>query len=281
MKKVLLELELTNLCNARCIMCPVPDMKRPKGFMTRKTFDLILNKGSDYGIRTIRLCGLGEPLVHNDFCDFFSSVTTYHQYATELITNGSLLSKEIVRCLAKNHLDGLSISFPSLRREHYETIMRGLVFQEVLERVVYAISELKNASDTHVTITSAITGMNADEKAQIQDFWIQQGVDRIDLHSIHNRGGYLKDDGLLPPSAGDDEAHHDSKTSLCPWPLRQFFIAWDGSVLLCCCDMEGEYQVGTIQTDGLSVMEKRQETLLLMPPNLCQRCSYQQAGRVL
>ncbi|MFC1852299.1 radical SAM/SPASM domain-containing protein [candidate division CSSED10-310 bacterium] len=282
MKKNLLELELTNTCNARCIMCPAGDMKRKKGFMKRETFELIIKKGIDYGIQRVRFCGLGEPLLHEDFCHFFSYVREHSHYITELITNGSLLSKEIVQRLIDHKIDFLSISFPSLVRENYERIMKGLVFNQVLERVLEAIHELKKVTDTHIKITSAVTDINCDEKTHLEHFWTQEGVDCIELYTPHNRGGHLTDMGSLnlPPPLGYS-ANTEIKKSLCPWPLRNFFMAWDGSVFLCCCDMEGECDVGNIYSDDFSEMEKKQESICFKQPNLCQRCSYQRAKIIL
>jgi MoaA/NifB/PqqE/SkfB family radical SAM enzyme len=279
MKKYLLELELANICNAQCIMCPVVDMKRKKGFMTRQTFKVIIKKAIGYGIQKIRFCGLGEPLLHEDFHYFLSYVKKHTQCSCELITNGSLLSKETVCCLVSNKIDFLSISFPSLTMENYQRIMKGLVFKETLERVLYAIHELKKASDTHIKITSAVVaGINCDEKEHIKHFWTQKGVDRIVLHTLHNRGGHLKDSGPLNRSFRFECVSTPGKyKSFCPWPARQFFIAWDGSVFLCCCDMEGECNVGNIYKDEFSIMEKMQEAICSIQPKLCKRCSYQRA----
>lgn len=282
MKKSLLELELTNICNARCVMCPVVDMKRKKGFMTRETFEMIIKKGVDYGIQTIRFCGLGEPLLHKNFRHFFSYVKEHTHFLTELITNGSLLRKEIVNRLIRDKIDFLSISFPSLTMENYERIMKGLVFEEALERVLYAIHELKKNSATHIKINSVVTDINCDEKAHIQHFWTQKGVDCIELYTPHNRGGHLKDTGSLNlPSRFEYVSDSGNKKSLCPWPLRQFFIAWDGAVFLCCCDMEGEYDIGNIYMDGFKDMERMQESISIMQPDLCKRCSYQRAKIIL
>jgi MoaA/NifB/PqqE/SkfB family radical SAM enzyme len=277
MKKILLELELTNFCNARCVMCPVIDMKRKKGFMNRETFEMNINKGIEYGIERIRFCGLGEPLLHKHFCEFLSHVKK-HNLIAELITNGALLNKDIVQCLIQHHIDSLSISFPSLIKENYERIMKGLVFEKVFENVLFAVRELKKARPVHIQITSTMTGINHEEKEQIKHFWTREGVDTIELHTAHNRGGHLKDAGFLNLSSpSEDTTRSGHIKSLCPWPLRQFFIGWDGSVYLCCCDMEGEYTVGNIYMDNFSDMERTQESICINQPDLCNRCSYQSA----
>lgn len=277
MKKILLEFELTNLCNARCIMCPVVGMKRKKGFMTPKTFEMNIKKGIEYGIERIRFCGLGEPLLHEDFCEFLSHVKT-HNLSAELITNGSLLDRDIVQCLLQHNIDSLSISFPSLIKENYERIMKGLVFEKVFENVLFAIRELKRVCSTYIQITSVVTGINHEEKEHIKQFWTGEGVNYIELHTAHNRGGHLKDMDIFNLSSQPEEtAETGNENSLCAWPLRQFFIGWDGSVYLCCCDMEGEYKVGNIFIDDFGDMERTQESMSIMQPDLCKRCSYQKA----
>ena len=280
MRKFLLELELTNHCNARCIMCPVVDMKRKKGFMTRETFDTNIQKGLHYGIQHIRFCGLGEPLAHKDFPQFLSYAKK-HNLIAELITNGSLLRKEIVQCLIRTNIDILWISFPSLTKKNYESIMKGLVFERVLENALFAIHQLKMASPTFIKVSSLITGINHEEKERIRHFWIAEGVDEVELHSAHNRGGHLKDLGPLNlPSPPQDTADPGSRISLCPWPLRQFFIGWDGSVFLCCCDLEGEYNLGNVHRDDFGDMERTQESVMISQPDLCRRCTYQTAARI-
>ncbi len=277
MQKILLELELTNICNARCVMCPVFDMKRKKGFMTRETFEMNIKKGIDYGIQSVRFCGLGEPLLHKDFCQFLSYAKK-HNLAAELITNGSLLRKEIVQSLISSDIDSLSISFPSLTKQNYERIMRGLAFEKVFENVLFAIRELKRVSATHIKVSSVMTDINHEEKEHIEHFWAREGVDYIELHTAHNRGGHLKDMGGLDLSSQSKDApDSENKESPCAWPSRQFFVGWDGSVFLCCCDMEGECNVGNVYIDDFGDMERTQESISIMQPDLCKRCSYQKA----
>ena len=279
MKKNLLELELTNICNTRCIMCPVPGMKRQKGFMTRKTFKEIVRKAVDYDIKMIRFCGLGEPLLNKNFPYFLQTLKEHTHCSCELITNGSLLDEKTVKCLIRHNLDFLSISFPSLSTGSYQRIMKGLSFREVLEKVLYAVRELKKAYGVHIKITSAVfDNINAQETEKIKHFWLQQGVDTVLLHTIHNRGGHLKYQG--PPNRSSSfkrTPKPEHLSSFCPWPAGQFFIAWDGSVLLCCCDMEGECNVGNIYKDEFHVMEKMQEAIYWIQPELCKRCSYRDA----
>lgn len=250
--------------------------------MSFETFETIIRKGVDYGIERIRFCGLGEPLLHEDFRHFFSHVKKHTHWITELITNGSLLDKAMVHWLIEHRIDFLSISFPSLVRENYEQIMKRLVFNDVLERVTYAVHELKKASATHIKITGVVTDINGDEKEALMRYWSQSGVDGIELYMPHNRGGYLKDnDALMIASPSEHGPGSGNQRSLCPWPLRQFFIAWDGAVLLCCCDMEGDFSVGNIYRDDLSEMERIQESICISQPALCRRCSYQRAKIIM
>src|SRR3990172_10974000 len=57
-------IETTNLCNARCMMCPHSQMQRKMEVMKDKTFSLIVKKLKDEKINPLAfiLNGFGDPL---------------------------------------------------------------------------------------------------------------------------------------------------------------------------------------------------------------------------
>jgi len=255
-------------------MCPIEDMKRKRGFMSQETFETVVKKGIDYGILCFRFCGLGEPLLHKRFFYFLAFIKDHTNCAVELITNGSLLRKQTVRQLIEHNIDTISFSFPSLSKKPYEKIMQGLMFEEVLEKVLYAVTELKKVLDVQIIITSIITKFNSNEIAYLRKFWIEKGVDTVVFHFPHNRGGHLKNIDTIFPTYLVNQFTIGRGMELCRWPLRQFYVSWDGSVFLCCCDIEGECAVGTIDKDDFTVMEEVQDVVNVMKPNLCTQCTY-------
>ena len=67
------DIELTNFCNLKCIMCNQVYMKREKGFMEEELFKKIVDECIE-NKAGIRLIGLGEPFLHKKIIDFVKYV---------------------------------------------------------------------------------------------------------------------------------------------------------------------------------------------------------------
>ncbi|MCX5714676.1 MAG: radical SAM protein [Candidatus Omnitrophica bacterium] len=272
--KKLLEIELTNNCNAHCIMCPVHRMKRKKGFMTIEVFEGIITKSQKYGMEWIRLCGIGEPLLHKYFCKYVEYVKDRTNCKVELITNGALLTGKKISELMKNKVDRISISFPSITKKNYERIMRGLTYEDVLKKVLYLIKISQDVPDVNIRITVIVTKFNCNEIPAIRAFFNEKGITDIMVHLPHNRGGYLENFYNIIDRHYYLVNRVEKRKTYCPWPLSAFYIAWDGTALLCCCDLENSFNLGNIKEVDLETIDKLQQTVNFITPNLCKNCSY-------
>ena len=58
-------IELTNHCNQRCVLCPRQGFTRPLGFMARPVFERVTEECAAHGTR-LWLHFLGESLLHRD-----------------------------------------------------------------------------------------------------------------------------------------------------------------------------------------------------------------------
>ncbi|MFQ5646109.1 MAG: radical SAM protein, partial [bacterium] len=63
----LLSIELTNHCNASCIMCPRKEMTRKKGHMEFSLFKKIINDCRSQPLKKINLFWFGESLLYPKF----------------------------------------------------------------------------------------------------------------------------------------------------------------------------------------------------------------------
>ena len=62
-KAPVLRIETTNACNASCITCPRPKMKRPVATMDMDLFASIIDQGKEMGVTRVHLNNYGEPLL--------------------------------------------------------------------------------------------------------------------------------------------------------------------------------------------------------------------------
>ncbi len=127
-----LQVEHTDKCNGRCIMC--------SHFFTK-------NHGADYAgaklrealrpalpyVGKITLQGMGEPFLHPDILDI---INTYHSYGIQMTcsTNASVMTQELAEAIHRSFYD-INISCDACTAATYESIRKGLSFSRFLENV--------------------------------------------------------------------------------------------------------------------------------------------------
>src|SRR3972149_3969458 len=107
-----LHLETIAICNAACVFCPYPTMKRPRGTMSMDLFRKIIDEAATISrIEEVCLTGLGEPLLDRQVVERLRYVRKKMPLIqTTLYTNGSLLSAEKVTALRDAGLGVLYVS---------------------------------------------------------------------------------------------------------------------------------------------------------------------------
>jgi len=98
-------IEPTNRCNLECRTCMRNEWSEPLGQMDRGTFGHILESLRVFSpLPKVFLGGLGEPLAHPEIVEMVAEVKKLGA-AVELITNGTLLTREMSRKLIETGLD--------------------------------------------------------------------------------------------------------------------------------------------------------------------------------
>jgi radical SAM protein with 4Fe4S-binding SPASM domain len=227
-----LSLETTSICNARCVMCPYPGMKREKTFMDMDLYMKGLRDAVELGIRWVQPQFFGEPLVDRTLEEKIRAAKSLGLYLS-LFTNGSLLTADKARMLIKSGVDELKLSIDSHRPEVYESIRRGLKFQKVLENVsgLMALKRQLRSSRPEVWVMMVDFDANHRQVEQYHRFWSRR-VDRVHISRSHSWGGRVAVNGL--------SLHQDPQDRFpCPSPWDQLVVNAQGEILPCCCDYEG------------------------------------------
>ena len=128
--------EVTDHCNADCIMCPreVHKLGRPHGIMNLDNYRRSIDEVVGLGCKQIVLTGFGEPLVDK-------TLEQKVEYAkgkglrTYIITNGSLLTADRSATLIESGLDELRLSFYGMQKSTYEKVMVGLNFETTMRNM--------------------------------------------------------------------------------------------------------------------------------------------------
>ena len=242
---VRLWVELTSICNYRCIMCPNKDLeKEDKGFMDFDLYRKIVDEAKDF-VFEINLAHRGESMMHPELISAIEYAGANGIF-TRLHTNGSLLTDDLSHKIIRSGLDRLSFSFDGYDRETYEKIRVGGDFDKTLDNIVHFL-ELKKEARSKKPVTT-IEVINFDQNSK--DAFVEakkrfrSQFENLPLNSIvfkemHNWAGQI------------EKERQGKKYTACPFPWNALVIFWDGTVLPCTQDFFGDFVAGNVKNSSL------------------------------
>lgn len=267
--------EVTDRCNAACIMCPrdLHQHARPHGIMDLELYRRSIDEVVALGAKQIVLTGFGEPLIDHTL-EQKIAYAKQRGLRTYMISNISLLTPERSKSLIEAGLDELRCSFLGMRAETYNKVMVHLKFEKSRQNILTLLELRKSLGVTHpkVQISYLILPENAEDTEPFKAFW-EPRVDAIEIWKPHNFG-----DGRSYRERSEDWQAKES----CGRPENgPFQIQWNGEVIPCCYDYNNQVVLGNaFETPVLELLNgtkyrllriaHRQRTFALFP--YCNQC---------
>lgn len=240
-----IDIELTNICNLRCVMCPEITMSRKKGFMEFETFKKITDECANHYVQEVVLNIMGESLLHPKF----SEIVIYakkHLKNVGLNTNACFLKKEISKNIIDAGMDWIRFSLDAAHKETYEKIRIGANFEMTMSNVeeFFKIRKESNSLKPRVVLQFIEQKENCMEHDDFIKKWgsFLDGEDIIAIKFANDWGGQVKDVGTFIAEIVSD---------VCISPWQSETILWDGEVVMCCVDFDGKVKLGNIKNKSL------------------------------
>ena len=235
-------IEPTNFCNFKCKVCPesLPDFGKQAGYhqaMARKTFEEIVAQFREWGVtfKTIRLYGMGEPLVNDETPWMVAAVSPFTE-RTEITTNGSLLALKADQLLASG-LDYLKISVYGTTVGEYRRAT-GSRFSVLGAARVFR--EKRDKAGRKPWISAYLVSETPDETA-FRRQWADV-ADDLAVAPLHNWG---TTEGLVQLGQSPETR------IVCPKPFYELYIRANGDVSPCCVDWDGRLKIGNVMQESL------------------------------
>lgn len=133
-------LEITRKCNLRCKHCYSNSGIKRENELTFEEIKELIDDLAATGVLNITLTG-GEPLLHPDIFDILQYIRS-KPLSCIILTNGTLITKEVVTCLKNMGVLGVAISIDGATAETNDSF-RGV--PKSFERAVHAIKMLQAA----------------------------------------------------------------------------------------------------------------------------------------
>ena len=143
------DMELTNLCETNCLMCPRSAITRPKGIMSKSTFEIISNKLVNEG-SLITFSGMGDPLSHPSVFDWIRNIRKKGG-EVGIVVNPESLNKQITKKLIEARPNSVTISFPSIHKDVFEKLCLTVSYVEALRRTLELVDLARNKVGLRVT----------------------------------------------------------------------------------------------------------------------------------
>ncbi len=235
----ILQIENTNFCNARCIMCPHVSMKRKQRTMTQEEFEKIIdNVLSSYKIKRIVMNGFGEPFVDKGAVEKIEYVNKkYPSVKVDMFTNGALLDKQTTDKLLKTKLDRITFSINGTKK-NYHKIMQ-LNYDDTMKNVMYFLTENRRRRKRILTnISLMILDDNTKDIKKFIKFW-SQFADSVRFYPPNDWAGGLKNIIYKTPFSID-------KRWPCIYLWNNITVDVNGNLTMCCRDYESKVIFGNL-----------------------------------
>jgi MoaA/NifB/PqqE/SkfB family radical SAM enzyme len=261
----IVQIESTNICNAKCVFCPRDDMERKQGVMDMALFRKVVDECVELGIHHVRMHNYGEPFVDRALVEKVRYAKQKGVPQVGMISNGSLITEAAARGMIEAGLDAINISVDASGKDVFERTRVGLKYDKVIGNVERLLALREAAGRRHPKlILSFVRQGNTDDEQAFIEHW-RRRADKIHVTDLHNWAGTLNRDS------------HVNYPCYRPW--LTFTALWDGRVALCCADFDGHTILGDLKTSTIreiwnsdTYRAVRREHLDHGGPAVCQSC---------
>jgi hypothetical protein len=261
----IVQIESTNICNAKCVFCPRDEMHRRQGVMSLDLFHKVVDECADLGITHVRMHNYGEAFIDRRLIEKVRYAKARGIREVGLISNGSLITDNVARGIIEAGLDAINISVDASGKEVFEKTRLGLNYDKVIaniERIVKIRAELGKRRPKLI-LSFVRQNNSADEQAFIEHW--RAIADKIHVTDLHNWAGTLNT---------ESDVNYP-----CYRPWLTFTVLWDGRVSLCCADFDGRTILGDLNSstireiwNGEPYVQARRQHLESGGPDICRSC---------
>ncbi|MBI5642829.1 MAG: SPASM domain-containing protein [Deltaproteobacteria bacterium] len=279
-------IEPTSFCNLKCVTCP-QSMGRPieRGYMRLDLYKKALSEVSGFKPMMVSLHLGGEPLMHKEIAEMIRLAKTAGLEVT-LASNAALLTKDKAQEIINAGLDGITVNF-SADKASFEKNYKGAKW-DIVYNHMREFLEIKKARGSVKPIFSIQLLVNENEAAsagknieELKRLFNGLPVDSIIDVKMHNwSGDYADKSGKKAWGKGTPCSHLWSS----------MVIRWNGDVVPCCRDLEGDMVLGNINNEPLSEvwnnrnsvdMRKKHKEGRFKEIPICRNCSKLWEGTTL
>ena len=245
-------LDITNVCNLKCIHCPQPLLQNKKDFKVNHLPLTLLMKlvdelsTSDYP-SLLRFLGDGEPMLHPNIIEMIEIAKSKTKCVLNLTTNGIFLTPEKTDKLLEIGIDIIDVSIDALTKKTYEKIRKGGSFETLMFNLFYLLNKInKIKSKTKIIVSFIKQNENNFELESFISYW-ETLVNYVIIRNLHSANNLIKkEESILRNNLSQTDRYP------CPHLWKRLHIDFKGNVKFCATDWGIGSIIGNIKNKSLS-----------------------------
>ncbi len=256
-----ISVEPTTACNLRCPECPsgLRSFSRPTGTLSPDLFESLIRDTYDHLLYLI-FYFQGEPYINPSFLDMVRHAHQKNIY-TITSTNGHFLNDKNAEATVKSGLDRLIISLDGTTQEVYEQYRKEGSLTHVIQgtRNIIKWKKALNSKTPHVIFQFLVVKPNEHQIASAHLIAKELGVNEVKLKTAQLYD-FQNGNPLMPSDQKysryrklSDNTYELKRTAKneC-WKLwHATLMTWDGQILPCCFDKDGQHPMGVVENRTL------------------------------
>lgn len=243
------DIETTDSCNLRCVMCVHGQGKAVNtGFIDKEFARRVIRESADSGVYSIKLNWRGEPALYKDLSELVRFAKECGILEVQMNTNGIPFSEDKIKDIIQAGLDRIIISVDADSEQTYNKIRIGGNFKKLIDNIESFIrirSEL-GLKKPFIRLQMVRMNENKDEVHAFVERW-KGKVDDLRVSDVTDRGQGKE---LI---VGDQVAVGRRR---CPQPWQRLVVSREGIVLGCCSDWYQNWIVGDARNDSMKSIWK-------------------------
>ena len=268
---VLVDLELSSICNLHCPMCyTITDQFKEQVNTTRMDWNLYTRIIDEIAgkVPAIRLSLRGEALLHKRFTDCVRYAKSRGIKEVSTLTHGGKLTLDFFKEIADAGIDWITISADGIG-ETYERIRKPIKFQDLMDKLK-AIDAYKKENGLHRPVIK-IQGIWPAIRENPQEYY-DTFAPHVDLVAFNPLIDYL----------GNDSKIEYLENFTCPQQYQRLVIGADGLVMKCSNDEENREVIGDVKHETVhqvwhgekmnAIREQHKTDRGFMNSAVCRRC---------
>ncbi len=250
----LFNVELTNKCPMRCVMCPrTHHMTREQGAMTFDVFsqviDELLSENPRWGENNkVWLHHFGESLLHPEVGRFIRYAVS-RKVKASLSVNPFMLTEKRAEDLLQAEPYLIYASLDGHDDQSFARIrgVAGAYRQSHDNLIDFLRLKRTRGSATRVVVSIIDFELNKESIERLRTYWTSiEGIDGFLIKPFETLDGSVAEINLF----GRKKPCLDVVSCSRPW--ETITVMWDGRVVPCCYDYNGKYVLGDVRHNKLS-----------------------------